>query len=79
MYDDSVKLPIDRPWLVVDKSNTINSGTLYITSISPSWIPPPNRNYFKVSSDSGYTWTPIANVDGGTHLVGNFITQRVAG
>jgi len=78
MYDVANKRPIDRPWLVVDKSNTINSGTLYITTKPAPWIAPPNRNYFKVSSDSGFTWTTIANVDGGTHLVGNLIAQPMA-
>ncbi|MEI7803477.1 MAG: exo-alpha-sialidase, partial [Bacteroidota bacterium] len=78
MYDVANKRPIDRPWLVVDNSNTANSGTLYITTKPAPWISPPNRNYFKVSSDSGYTWTTIANVDGGTHLVGNLIPQPMA-
>ncbi len=78
MYDVANKRPIDRPWLVVDNSNTNNSGALYITTKPAPWITPPNRNYFKVSSDSGYTWTSIANIDGGTHLVGNFIAQPMA-
>jgi Secretion system C-terminal sorting domain/BNR repeat-like domain len=78
MYDVANKRPIDRPWLVVDNSNTSNAGTLYITTKPAPWINPPNRNYFKVSSDSGYTWTPIANVDGGSYLVGNLIAQPLA-
>lgn len=78
MYDVANKRPIDRPWLVVDNSNTVNSGTLYITTKPAPWIAPPNRNYFKVSSDSGYTWTSIANVDGGVHLVGNLIAAPMA-
>jgi hypothetical protein len=78
MYDVANKRPIDRPWLVIDNSNTSNAGTLYITTKPAPWINPPNRNYFKVSLDSGYTWTPIANVDGGAYLVGNLIAQPVA-
>jgi hypothetical protein len=78
MYDVPNKRPIDRPWLIVDKSNTINSGTIYITAKPAPWIAPPNRNYFKVSNDSGYTWTSIASIDGGTHLVGNLIAQPMA-
>lgn len=78
MYDVPNKRPIDRPWLVVDKSNTINSGTLYITTKPAPWIAPPNRNYFKVSTDNGFTWTSIANVDGGSNLIGNFIPQPMA-
>lgn len=76
--DVPVKRPIDRPWLLVDNSNTSNFGTLYITTKPAPWIAPPNRNYYKVSSDSGHTWTAIANVDGGTHLVGNAIAAPMA-
>ncbi len=78
MYDVKNKRPIDRPWLVVDKSNTLNSGALYITTKPAPWIAPPNRNYFKVSADSGHTWTSIANVDGGAYLVGDLIAQPMA-
>ena len=78
MYDDLTKRAIDRPWLVVDNSNTTNSGTLYITTKPASWISPPNRNYFKASSDNGFTWTSIANIDGGTYLVGSFIAEPMA-
>ena len=78
MYDVAQKRPIDRPWLVVDNSNTANSGTLYITTKPAPWIAPPNRAYFKVSSDSGNTWTAIANLDRGSHLVGNLIAGPMA-
>ncbi|HEY4797905.1 MAG TPA: T9SS type A sorting domain-containing protein, partial [Bacteroidia bacterium] len=74
----AIKRPIDRPWLVADNSATANSGTLYITTKPAPWIAPPNRNYFKVSSDSGRTWSPIANIDGGTHLVGSSIAAPMA-
>jgi len=72
------KAPVDRPWMVVDKSNTPNAGTIYITSKPAYWIPPPNRNYYTVSTDSGHTWSAIANVDGGNYLVGNIIAQPMA-
>ncbi len=78
VYDVPNKRPIDRPWLVVDQSNTANAGALYLTTKPASWIAPPNRNYFKVSSDGGHTWSPIANVDGGMHLVGNLIAAPMA-
>ncbi len=77
-YDVPGKFAVDRPWLVVDNSNTSNSGTLYITTKPAPWIAPPNRNYFKVSSDSGQSWSAIANVDGGTHLIGNSIAAPMA-
>jgi hypothetical protein len=78
MYDVPNKRPIDRPWLVVDKSNASNAGTLYITTKPAPWITPPNRNYFKVSTDKGFTWSTIDNVDGGSHLVGNVIAAPMA-
>jgi hypothetical protein len=78
MYEAGTKKPIDRPWLVIDNSNNTNKGTLYITTKPPSWVALPNRNYFKTSSDSGHTWSTIANVDGGSHLVGSLIAQPMA-
>ena len=78
IYEDPIKKPIDRPWMVVDKSNTANSGTLYITTKPPSWVSPPNRNYYKVSTDSGKTWSSLANVDGGNYLIGNVIPEPMA-
>ena len=78
VYDVANKRPIDRPWLVVDTSRTANAGTLYITSKPAPWIPAPNRNYYKVSINGGHTWSAIANVDGGTHLVGSLIAAPMA-
>jgi len=78
VYDVANKRPIDRPWLVVDTSSTANAGTLYITTKPAPWIPAPNRNYYKVSTDGGHTWSTIANVDGGTHLVGSLIAAPMA-
>jgi Secretion system C-terminal sorting domain len=78
MYDVAAKRPIDRPWITIDNSSNVNKGTLYITTKPAPWILPPNRNYFKASSDSGYTWTPIANIDGGANLVGNLIGAPMA-
>jgi len=72
------KYPIDRPWMVVDRSSGPYSGTLYITSKPAYFIPPPNRNYYKLSTDSGHTWSAIAPVDGGNYLVGNNIAQPMA-
>ena len=78
MYDIANKRPIDRPWLVVDKSTTANAGTLYITTKPAPWIAPPNRAYYKVSSDSGQTWTAINYVDGTGFLTGNAIAAPMA-
>ena len=78
MYDHPTQRPIDRPWMVVDKSGTSSDGTVYITTKPAPWINPPSRNYYKVSTDNGITWSAIANVDGGIHLVGSSISQPLA-
>jgi len=78
MYDVPDKRPIDRPWLVADNSNTSSAGTLYITTKPAPWIAPPNRSYYKVSADNGHTWTAIATMDGGDHLVGDLIAAPMA-
>jgi hypothetical protein len=67
------KEPIDRAWLAIDNSNTVNAGTLYLTTKPAPWISPPNRPYLKVSSDSGHTWSAFRNVDSTGYLVGNII------
>ncbi len=77
-YDVAAKRPIDRPWLVIDNSNSANAGTLYITTKPAPWVPAPNRNYFKMSTDGGHTWSTITNVDGGSHLVGSLIQAPMA-
>ncbi|MFY9310556.1 MAG: T9SS type A sorting domain-containing protein [Bacteroidia bacterium] len=69
MYADGNKLPIDRPWLVVN-----NTGDkLYLTTKPAPWIPAPNRPYFVTSADSGATWQPWRYLDTVNYLVGNLI------
>ncbi|MDB5282667.1 MAG: hypothetical protein JWO06_1742, partial [Bacteroidota bacterium] len=71
--EDLAKEPMDRPWLVVDNSNTANAGILYITTKPAPWIAPPNRPYIKYSADSGQTWSTYRYVDSTGYLVGNTI------
>ncbi len=78
MYDVPLKRPIDRPWLVCDRSNTTSAGTLYITTKPAPWIAPPNRSYYKVSIDGGYTWSNIKPIDDTGYLIGNSIAQPLA-
>lgn len=74
---ESAKLPLDRPWLVVDNSGTATDGTLYVTTKPAPWIPAPNRPYLKVSSD-GKNWSATRFVDTTGFLVGNFIQAPMA-
>ncbi|HRH66220.1 MAG TPA: exo-alpha-sialidase [Bacteroidia bacterium] len=59
----SSEYPVDRPWIVIDNSNTASDGTLYITTKPVSWSPVPNRPTYTVSTDRGITWTPLRFAD----------------
>ena len=73
IHEDLAKEPMDRPWLVIDNSNTANAGMLYLTTKPAPWISPPNRPYLKYSADSGQTWSSYRYVDSTGYLVGNTI------
>ncbi|MGB3949165.1 MAG: exo-alpha-sialidase [Bacteroidia bacterium] len=74
MYADGNKLPIDRPWLVINPSG----DKLFLTTKPAPWIAAPNRPYFLSSADSGQTWTPWRYIDTTNFLVGSLITQPMA-
>jgi len=78
LSEDTVKKPIDRPWLVCDYSATSNNGMLYITTKPAPWVPAPNRPYLKTSSDSGLTWSMYRFIDTTGFLVGNLIQAPMA-
>jgi hypothetical protein len=73
LSEDTIKKPIDRPWLICDRSASINNGMLYITTKPAPWVPAPNRPYLKTSADSGATWSAYRFIDSTGFLVGNFI------
>jgi len=75
---DGNKLPIDRPWMVIDKSGGINDGNIYITTKPAPWILPPNRAYFVKSTNGGANWQPWQYIDGTGWLVGNIISAPMA-
>jgi len=64
--DDPGKLPLDRPWF------TINPVTnqFYVTSKPAPWLPPPNRAYFRTSSNEGATWAAWRYIDTTGYLIG---------
>jgi hypothetical protein len=76
--DETPKMAIDRPWIMVDNSNTVNAGTLYMTTKPAPWIPAPNRPYLKVSTDSNKTWSAYHFIDTTGYLVGNDIQAPMA-
>ena len=78
LKEDPTKKPLDRPWLVLDNSNTANKGMMYITTKPAPWVPAPCRPYMKVSADSGQTWSSFRYVDTTNFLVGNLIQAPMA-
>ena len=60
---DSPDLPVDRPWIVADKSSGPYAGRLYIVSKSYYASTPPQKIWLSISSDSGNTWMPIRELD----------------
>ncbi len=75
MYDVAGKRPVDRPFIAVDANN---GAKVFITTKPAPWIAPPNRAYYKVSSDSGRTWTAIQPIDQTPYLIGNAIAAPLA-
>jgi hypothetical protein len=59
----SPDLPLDRPWIVVDNSNTPSQGTLYVVTKSAKDAPLPHYIWEMESADSGATWTSPTLVD----------------
>ena len=55
-YDDT-KWPIDRPWMVIDKSSSNNQGNIYITSMNLNRNNPSYNPYLSVSNDTGNSFT----------------------
>ncbi|MGB0402973.1 MAG: T9SS type A sorting domain-containing protein, partial [Salibacteraceae bacterium] len=67
---DGTKWPIDRPWMVIDKSNSTNEGNIYITTFNGNRTNPSFNPYLSVSIDSGSTFT-TSFVDTAGWLAGN--------
>lgn len=60
---DSLHQPIDRPWLVCDRSNSPNSGNLYLTTKTVKGGPAPYHPYFMKSTDGGISWSNWKYID----------------
>ncbi len=56
-------MPVDRPWIAVDRSNGAYNGRIYITSKSVDIGQMPHHVWMKHSSDGGLTWSPIILID----------------
>ncbi|MFK7784870.1 MAG: T9SS type A sorting domain-containing protein [Crocinitomicaceae bacterium] len=60
---DGAHQPIDRPWLVCDRSGGLNDGNLYLTTKVVAGTPAPYHPYFVQSTDGGTSWSNWAYVD----------------
>ena len=77
-FDDGLEFPVDRPWMVIDKSGGIYDGNIYITTKPAPIIPIPNRNYFLVSTDNGESFNDWKNLDTTGWRIGAFIQAPMA-
>lgn len=74
---DPGEVPVDRPWMSIDRSGGPLSGTIYVTSKPAPWEPFPNRNYLTVSSD-GSSFGPWRYIDTIGWQIGAFIQAPMA-
>ena len=54
---DGTKWPIDRPWMVIDKSNSSNEGNIYVTTFNLNRLNPAYNPYLSISTDGGNTFS----------------------
>ncbi|MGZ4116718.1 MAG: exo-alpha-sialidase, partial [Bacteroidia bacterium] len=66
-------LPVDRPWLAIDKSGGAFNGRLYVVSKSVDIGAMPHHIWMKYSADNGATWSAQTLVDDSipSHLITN--------
>ncbi len=78
--DDPGKMPVDRPWMVIDRSGGTYDGNIYITSMNPEifgQIPPPYHPYFTRSTDGGNSFHALRYLDTTNWLSGSQILQAM--
>jgi hypothetical protein len=56
-------LPVDRPWVGVDRSGGTYDGRIYVTTINVETGSTTNHVYMKYSSDDGVSWSPLIVID----------------
>lgn len=76
--DDGTEVPVDRPWLVIDRSGGPRDGYQYVTTKPAPWIPFPNRNYLSVSRDNGASFDAWRYIDTIGWQIGDFIQAPMA-
>lgn len=56
-------LPVDRPWIGVDRSGGTYDGRIYVTTINVETGQTTNHVYLKYSSDDGASWSSLDIID----------------
>lgn len=76
-YDsDPGKLPIDRPWISIDRSGGPNQGNIYVTTMNAKGADgPPYHPYLTVSENSGQSFGEWRTIDTAGWLSGPYIPQ----
>jgi len=75
---DGPNKPADRPWMKIDRSLGVNSGNVYVTTMSPQVfgpIPAPHHPYFIHSNDGGLSFESWQYLDTTGWLAGSLIPQ----
>ena len=78
MHDDPGKLPIDRPWIAVDRSGGPNDGNIYVASMCAKGATGPFHPYFMRSINGGASFEPWKYLDTVGWLSGSLIPQPMA-
>lgn len=60
---ESPDLPIDRPWIAIDRSGGPYNGKIYVTSKSVDVGSMPHHIWLKSSTDGGASWGALQMVD----------------
>ncbi len=72
---DPGKLPIDRPWISIDRSGGNNQGNIYITTMNAKGATIGYNPYFISSTDGGNTFNQWRYLDTTNWIAGYFIPQ----
>ncbi|MHC1775052.1 MAG: T9SS type A sorting domain-containing protein [Lentimicrobium sp.] len=73
---DPGKLPIDRPWISIDRSGGENNGYIYVTTMNASGADgPPYHPYFIRSTDNGVSFGPWRYADTTGWLSGSLVQK----
>lgn len=73
---DPGKLPIDRPWISIDRSGGANHGNIYITTMNAKGADgPPYHPYLTVSENNGLSFGDWRTIDTTGWFSGPFIPQ----